>query len=323
MRKRRLPRTELQVSVVGLGTALFGSGISEPDAFGLLDRYFEAGGNLLDTSLNYANWQWPVPGISEKTIGKWMKMRGNRADMVIGTKGACPLLNDGPFLRLSREDIVSDLQTSLRNLQTDTIDLYYLHRDDPARPVEDIIGVLEEQVRAGTIRHYACSNWTLSRLVEAQRYASRQGLQGFSANQMMWSLAEVNRQQLSDPTLVSMDEDMKRYHRETGMAASPYSSQANGFFSGKYAQGDDQLESWVGRHYYMQSNFARLEQVGYEARQRGHSCSVVALAYMLSPAHDFEVFPIIGPKSMAQLEESLTAAELQIDAETARRLEAI
>ncbi|MCU6708705.1 aldo/keto reductase [Paenibacillus sp. J5C_2022] len=321
MNKRRLRHTDLDASVLTLGTALFGSDISEREAFRLLDMYSDAGGNFLDTSLNYADWQWPVKGISEKTIGKWMKLRGNRHHMMVGTKGACPSLNNGPFLRLHRDDILSDLQQSLHNLQTDTIDLYYLHRDDPSRPVSDILDVLEEQAERGSIRYYACSNWSLPRLVEAQQYAERTGVKGFVANQMMWSLAEVNRHHLTDSTLVAMDTDMKEYHRRTGLTAVPYSSQANGFFSGKYARGDDRSETVAGRFYYSEVNFARLDRVREQARERGASSSNIALAYMLSQSHGFDVFPIIGPKNAEQLEDSLKAAELAMNEESMRLLE--
>jgi len=322
MQRRVLPDTDLNASVLALGTALFGSSINETESFRMLDRFYEEQGNFLDTSLNYADWQWPIKGISEKTLGKWMQLRGNRQDIVIGTKGACPLLNNGPFLRLQREDIVSDLHQSLRNLRTDTIDLYYLHRDDPSKPIAEIIEILEEQVKAGKIRYYACSNWTLPRIQEARRYAKENGKRGFVVNQMMWSLATVNRHHLSDPTLVSMDEKMIQHHRETGLSATPYSSQANGFFSGKYAAGDDQADSGVGRHYYNDVNFSRLDRVKQIARDLDLSCSRIALAYMLSPAHGFSVHPVIGPKSIMQLDDSMAAVDVQLDFDVIRMLEA-
>ncbi|GGD83450.1 aldo/keto reductase [Paenibacillus nasutitermitis] len=322
MQRLVLPQTDLNASVLVLGTALFGSSIDEAGSFRLLDRYYEVHGNFLDTSLNYADWQWPVKGISEKTLGKWLKLRGHRQDIIIGTKGACPRLNNGAFFRLQREDIVSDLHQSLHNLQTDTIDLYYLHRDDPSKPAAEIIETLEDQVKAGNIRYYACSNWSLPRIQEACRYAKESGKRGFVANQMMWSLANVNRHRLSDPTLVSMDAWMTQYHEEGGLSAIPYSSQANGFFSGKYAPGDGQSDSLAGRHYYNEINFARLERVQHMARDLDLSCSVIALAYMLSPAHAFPVYPVIGPKNMEQLDDSLAAVEVQLDLNSIRMLEA-
>lgn len=322
MLRRILFETDLNASVLVLGTALFGSSIDEADSFRLLDRYYDVHGNFLDTSLNYADWHWPIKGISEKTLGKWMNLRCNRHDIIVGTKGACPLLNNGPFLRLNRDEIVSDLHQSLRNLQTDTIDLYYLHRDDPSKSVAEIIEILEDQVKAGKIRYYACSNWTLPRIQEAHRYTKEHGKQGFVANQMMWSLANVNREHLSDSTLVSMDAKMMQYHRECGLSAIPYSSQANGFFSGKYAQGDDQSDSVVGCHYYNETNFSRLKRVEQLARELDLSSSVIALAYMLSPAHAFAIYPVIGPKSMAQLDNSLAAVDVQFDLESIRFLEA-
>lgn len=161
-----MPQTDLMLSSICLGTASLGSTISKSESFRLLDEFAELGGNFLDTSLNYADWECEIKSVSEKTIGEWLKQRKQGNKIIVGTKGACP--NQERFFRLTREDIIHDLHNSLNNLQTDCIDLYWLHRDDPTQPVELIIDVLQEQVEAGKIRYFACSNWTVGRIQEAK-----------------------------------------------------------------------------------------------------------------------------------------------------------
>lgn len=176
MRQVVIPSTDLKASAICLGTGGMGTTIPADEAFVMLDYFTEAGGNFLDTALIYANW---IPGeksVSEKTIGRWMKARGNRPAIVLGTKGAHPDLSAMHVPRLSAQDIAADVNASLSHLQTDCIDVYWLHRDDPARPVEEIIHTLNDLVAAGKIRHFGCSNWRAPRIRAANAYAAQHGL---------------------------------------------------------------------------------------------------------------------------------------------------
>lgn len=146
MNKLSIPNTDLTPSQLCLGASNFGATIPQADAFALMDAFVERGGNFLDMAHVYANWIPSLPrSISEKTIGAWMKARGNRRQMIIGTKGAHPDLATMHISRLAPADIVQDLNESLQHLQTETIDLYWLHRDDPIRPVGEIIDTLDAQ----------------------------------------------------------------------------------------------------------------------------------------------------------------------------------
>lgn len=321
MIQKAVGKTDLHVSVICLGTAMLGTTVNEQDSFRLLDAYVDLGGNFLDTALTYADWIGTAKAVSEKTIGKWRKQSKQRDHIIVGTKGACP--STERFLRLSRKDILSDLHNSLKNLQTECIDLYWLHRDDLSRPVEEIIDLLNEQVQAGKIRYFGCSNWTLSRIKEAQKYAEAIGKQGFCANQMMWSLAQPNFAYLEDPTIVQMDDEMMNYHAQNGMAAIPFASQAGGFFSGRYRRGEEvPLEKdFFSKLYYNANNFSKLERVTEVARQQNKSPIVIALAFLLS--HPFAVFPIIGSHSISQLAESSSAGDLHLDADTLRYIDTL
>ena len=177
-----------------LGTGNFGAALDQDAAFALLDAYLDQGGNFLDSAQVYCDW---IPdnerSSSEKIIGRWMKERRNRDRLVIATKGAHPDLATMQIPRMSRAEIEADLHASLRHLQTDVIDLYWLHRDDPARPVAEILETLNAAVQAGKIRAFGCSNWRAERLQAANEYAATHGLHGFVASQVLWNLAVVDR----------------------------------------------------------------------------------------------------------------------------------
>ncbi|WP_409345734.1 aldo/keto reductase [Paenibacillus sp. MBLB4367] len=309
MIKTVIPGTELNASSICLGTVLFGSTMSEEDSFRLMDAFAEQGGNFFDSALNYADWCSDVKAASEKTIGKWLKERKNRDRIIVSTKGACPMPEQ--FLRLEREHIRTDLHRSLKHLQTDCIDLYWLHRDDPSRPVEEIVDTLNEMAEEGKIRYFGCSNWTLPRLREAQAYARRSGKQAFSANQMRWSLAEQNAESSADETIVGMDEETKAFHANAGLAAVPFSSQAGGFFSGRYRPGEVPAgKEEIVRQYGSDANYAKLARVLEVAKETGKPPAVIALSYLLS--QPFAVYPIIGSRTMEQLAESCEAGDFRL-----------
>ncbi|MCM3628478.1 aldo/keto reductase [Paenibacillus glycanilyticus] len=178
-----------------------------------MDAYVASGGNMIDTAEVYANWLPGTQSISECTIGNWMKSRGNRNNLIVTTKGAHPRLPTMEISRMSREEITEDVDGSLRRLQVDTIDLYWLHRDDRNRHAGEILDTLNNLVKEGKIRYFGCSNWTANRIQEAQLYAESHGLQSFSANQPMWSLASVDPSAMEDRTLVVMDEELLHLHR--------------------------------------------------------------------------------------------------------------
>lgn len=312
-----LPFTDLAVYPICLGTVVFGSEMPQAEAFRLMDAYRAAGGNFIDTAKVYADWLPGERSTSEKAVGAWLRQRGCRDQVVLATKGGHPDLDAMDIPRLSPPEIVEDLEASLRHLDVETIDIYWLHRDDPTRPVGDMLETLAAQVLAGKIRYYGCSNWSGERLRAAQAYALQNGLPGFSANQMLWSLAAVAPDQVKDPTLAWMDEPMHAFHRDSGLAAIPYSAQAGGLFS-KLADGRLTLET--AGSYAHPRNLQRLEAVRALAAQTGLSITQIVLGYLLS--QPFVTVPIIGPKSLAQLTDSLTAAEVRFTLEQVRLLEA-
>jgi aryl-alcohol dehydrogenase-like predicted oxidoreductase len=289
-------------------------------SFQLLDAFFAAGGTFLDTAKVYADWLPGERSVSEKTIGAWLRHSGKRDRVVLATKGAHPDLSTMHIGRLRPADITADVEASLRHLQTDVIDLYWLHRDDVSRPVAEILKTLEDLVRAGKIRYYGCSNWRAPRIAEAQAAAAREGWGGFVADQMMWSLAAVDAAALPDKTMVPMDPALKQLHLATGLAAVPYSSQANGYFQ-RLAAGDRAgLKEGPRRIYATQTNEQRLGRIRQLAAKRGLSITAIVLGYLM--AQPFPTFPIFSCRTLSQLEDVLSAADVILTQEQLAFLEA-
>ena len=312
-----IPGSELRVSPVCLGAGPFGTDVTKADAFAMLDFFFERGGNFVDTARVYADW---IPGgqnASEKTIGEWLAKSGLRDQIVLGTKGGHPDLKTMHISRLSPDDIASDVAASLHYLQVDTIDLYWLHRDDPALPVGEMIDALNDQTRAGKIRYFGCSNWTVERIQAANSYAQEHGLAGFVANQPQWSLAVPNRDAVSDKTLVVMGHAERVFHRDTGMAVIPYSSQAQGYFT-KLAE--NCLKDSDIHPYNNPTNHTIFSRAQELAAQHSVSITAIALSYLTS--QPFPVVPIIGPRNLDQLSNSLEHINLVLSADERAYLDA-
>jgi aryl-alcohol dehydrogenase-like predicted oxidoreductase len=302
---------DLHPSPICLGTADLGSVVSRSDSFALLDAYLDWGGNFLDTAKVYADWLPGKRSTSEKLLGEWMRLRRNRQRIVLATKGAHPDLATMHLPRLSPTEIEADLHASLRHLQTDIIDLYWLHRDDPARPVEDILAALLDAVRAGKIRYFGCSNWRVERIRLANDYAAAHGLQGFAADQPMWNMAVVDARAIGDPSIVVMDDKLWKYHQEARLPAIPFSASANGLFQ-KLEKGEfTSLSSLHQKVYSYPANLARFERARQVAARRSLTITQVVLGYLLS--QPFPTYPIIGPKKLDQLRDSLTAVHVHLD----------
>ena len=287
-----------------------GSSIDRAASFEMLDAFVEQGGNFLDSAKVYADWLPIERSSSEKTLGRWMKARGNRDRIIIGTKGAHPDLSSMHIPRMSDEEIALDVNASLDHLQTDTIDLYWLHRDDPRRSAGEIIEALNAHIKAGKLRAIGCSNWRAERIEAAQSYAAAHGLQGFAGDQMLWSLAAVGPNGLADKTLVAMDAGLHAYHARTGLAAIPYSSQANGLFN-KMAAGK-LPQAQLPQAYRTPENDKRLARIQSLAAETGLTITQIALAYLTS--QPFVTIPIVGCRNMAQLADSLSGGDVTLTA---------
>lgn len=222
------------VSRICLGTMHYGDIQNQTEAAQQLDTFLEWGGNFVDTAHVYGQW---VPGLgssSEEYIGKWIAKSGKRNHIVLSTKGCHPALDNRSVSRVTPECIHKDLRESLELLKTDFVDIYFLHRDNPSLPVNMIIDALEQEVKAGNMRYYACSNWKPERILAANTYAKSIGSKGFVVNQLMYSLADITWAGIEDHTLEGMDQKTYAFQKEQHMDVMAYSSIAKGYFNKKY-----------------------------------------------------------------------------------------
>ena len=282
---------------LALGTAAFGTGISRDTAFSIMDAFVDHGGNLLDTAAVYGM------GVSERTVGDWMKDRGARAKMVISTKGGHPSLPDWQR-RITEADIRTDMEHSLQYLQTDCVDVYFLHRDDERQPVEAIMPILDRLVREGKARCIGASNWTVARIDEANAFARENGLTEFSVSQIFWNGAVINKEGVYDRTLVAMDDTQHKGYAANGMPVMAYTSQAQGLFSHIRDRGYVGLSEGMIRTYINPATKERVSRVLAVAKETGLSPTAVSLAYLLGD-RDVKAYPILGISRPERLLEAM------------------
>lgn len=276
---------------------------SWPHASVMFDDFFELGGTCFDTAYIYAS------GACEKMLGFWLNNRGIRERVVLLDKGAhTPHCNPTA--------LVSQLQESLMRLQTDYVDIYMLHRDNPDIPVGEFLTALNEQKNAGHIRIFGASNWSIERVEEANRWAAEHGMSGFSVMSNNFSLARM-----VDPVwagcISASDGRSRAWLTEQQMPLMPWSSQARGFFTGR-ANPNDHSDAELVRCWYSEDNFRRLERVNAMAKERGVLPINIALAYVL--CQQFPTFPLIGPRLLSETRTSIPALDIQLTPEEIRWL---
>jgi aryl-alcohol dehydrogenase-like predicted oxidoreductase len=302
--------TDLKVSSICMGSTHLSRENDAININALLDRYTELDGNFIDTANVYGKWLRSGKSISEINIGQWMKDRKNRNNLVIATKGGHPEFRAMHISRLSKKDVAADLDESLGSLQTDRIDLYWLHRDDANMPVGEIIEYLNGFVQDGKIRYFGCSNWKPARIAEAIDYARQKKLMGFVGNQMLWNLAKLNDDPFDDKTMVIMDAETYGLHRSTGLAAIPYTSQANGFFDKLDRLSLSPLNDTIKRAYLNEENIRRLHRIKTLGADLSATITEIVLSYLLS--QPFTTIPIVGCSNPDQLAASMKAADRTI-----------
>ncbi|MFD9000824.1 aldo/keto reductase [Streptomyces sp. NPDC059582] len=304
---RKLGSSDLEIFPLALGGNVFGWTADEAQSFAVLDAYAAAGGNFVDTADSYSAWiEGNKGGESETVIGKWVKARGNRADVVIATK----VSQHPDFPGLSAANIRAAADASLRRLGTDHIDLYYTHFDKPEVPVEEIIGALDELVRAGKVRHIAASNISADRLRESLEFSDREGLARYVALQPHYNL--VSRD--------TYEGELQDLAARSGLAAVPYFALASGFLTGKYRPGatvDSARASGAAKHLDTERGRTVLAALDEVAGAHDVPVATVALAWLA--AQPTVVAPIASARTVEQLPALVGVAELELtEAEVAR-----
>jgi aryl-alcohol dehydrogenase-like predicted oxidoreductase/predicted dehydrogenase len=297
MRYSRVPDVAKEVSRVVMGSVAF-----RDARFAALmcDNFFELGGNCFETARRY--------GAAELFLGHWVQSRDVREEIVIITTGA-------QTPDCYPDKVTEELLESLERLRTEYVDIYFLHRDNPDVPVGEFIDVLNEHRDAGRIKVFGGSNWTIERVQEANAYAARNGLAGFTALSNNFSLARMVEPPW-EGCLASSDPDSRRWLHGRQIPLFSWSSQARGFFAEGRAAPGDRSDAELARCWYSDDNFLRLERARSLAKEKGVATTGMALAYVLN--QPFPTFPIIGPlsphetwTSLEALDVALTAAEVR------------
>ncbi len=286
-----------RVSRLCLGGNVFGWTMDEDESFAVLDAYAGSGGNFLDTADSYSRWVDGHPGGESETIlGRWMTARGNRDSLILATKF-------GQLLGVRAGSVRAAIEGSLRRLQTDYVDLYYAHVDDPAVPLEETLGTLDQLVKEGKVRAVGASGYSAARLAEALAISDRQGLPRYVAVQPLYNMMERSQ----------YEGELQELCVREGIACLPFFGLARGFLTGKYRPGQ-QAYSKRGSFAWTGQWDARSQEVlaALDAVARAHDTTVAAVALAWLAAQPGVLSPIASARTVDQLRELLPMATLEL-----------
>ncbi len=301
MLERKLGRSDLSVSVLCFGGNVLGWTVNAQDAFVVLDAFVDGGGNFIDTADVYGN------GTSETILSKWMKARNNRERIILATKVGSQMDNNPEMRGLSRRYILSEVDASLKRLQTDYIDLYQTHRDDQNTPLDETLSALTELVQQGKVRYIGASNYSATRLRKALQISQLHGFARFESVQPPYNL--VNRGEYEG--------GLEELCLEQDIGVITYSSLASGFLTGKYRPSQPLPSSprakRIRERYMNQNGFSVLEQIDHIAEASHATDAQVALAWIM--ARPGITSAIASATSVDQVQELLGSVSLKLSEE--------
>jgi aryl-alcohol dehydrogenase-like predicted oxidoreductase len=329
MQYKRLGKSPIQVSKICMGTMTFGSGADEATAHRILDRSLEAGINFFDTAENY-----PVPpkeewaGVTEEIVGRWLKTK-RRDEVIIATKVSGPShgwiksAQRAGMTALDRHNITRAIEASLKRLDTDYVDLYQTHWPDHGTAYEETMETLDELIRAGMVRIIGCSNETTWGLMKSIAASERLGVARYQTIQNNHSL---NNRRFEDELAAACLAE--------GVSSIPYSPLAGGVLSGKYNDGATpegaRFSAYLamgGRQATMARRFINEKSIAstkrFQAIAAEAGMSVVTLATAWSKQHEFVASTIVGATREDQLDDIFAAADVTLDADTLKAIDAV
>jgi len=303
MQKRKLGKTGFEIAPLALGGNVFGWTADEPTSFKLLDSFIDKGFNLVDTADIYSHW---VPGHkggeSESIIGKWLKHSGKRSKVVLATKVGMAMGEDKKGLSASY--IRQAVEDSLRRLQTDYIDLYQSHKDDPNTPLEETLQAFGDLIDQGKVRAIGASNYSGQRLAEALEISQQKGLARYETLQPEYNLYDR----------FAYDSDLEQLCQKQGLGVISYFSLASGFLSGKYRSEADLSTSPRGqmvKKYLNARGLRILDALDQVAKQYQATPIQIALAWLI--ARPSITAPIASATNLRQLDELTQAPNIELD----------
>jgi aryl-alcohol dehydrogenase-like predicted oxidoreductase len=306
MEYRNLGRAGLKVSEICLGTMTFGNGADQDGATKMVNTAFDAGLTFFDTANSY------VGGTSETMLG--VALKGRRQDAIVATKVFNPMGHRPNDSGMSRLHIKQQIEGSLKRLQTDYIDIYYVHHVDHATPLEEMLRALDDLVRQGKILYTACSNFETWRLMEALWLSDTNGWERFACYQPQYSLV-----------VRDIDEELVPAFKLKGLGCVAWSPLAGGYLAGKYTpgslkvQGTRSAEGWGFNSRFFAPNHADILQVLFDvAKEIGRTPAQTALRWVMD--QPFMTSAIVGARNAEQLGETLKAGGWRLPAESLDRL---
>ncbi|UPK66878.1 aldo/keto reductase [Chitinophaga filiformis] len=307
MEKRQLGRSALQVAPLVFGGNVFGWTADEATSFSLLDAFVGAGFNTIDTADSYSHWApGNSGGESEAIIGKWLKRSGKRDQVIIATK-----VGGGKVRDLSPAYIEKTVEESLRRLQTDYIDLYQSHYDDPNTPVDDTLATFDKLVKAGKVRVIGASNFSPERLLQSLESSETNGYPRYESLQPLYNLYDRQK----------FEREYLPVTQQYQLGVISYYSLASGFLSGKYRSKEDAVKSARGEKatsYLDERGQSILETLDEVAADFNTTPTSVAIAWLVQ--RPYITAPIVSATSTQQLEELIKATQLGLDAGAIEKL---
>lgn len=297
----------IEASNLFLGSADFLRPDNMEQVHKMYSDFLSKGGNAIDTAEHYRH--------AEPAIGKWIEETGRREELVIFTKGCHPKREARDVKRVNAACIREDIEHSLDTMHVDHVELFALHRDNPEIPVGEIMEELNRQIEAGHIYAAGVSNWELGRIKEANRYALEHGLHPLTFNSPNLSLAKPMHPRW--PGCVSASDEMVKWHEEQDIAMLSWSSQAGGFFSGRFTR-DFCDDEEIRDCFYNDENWARYDRCMEIAAKKGKTPIQVALAWVLNQT--FNIAAIIGPEQISELDNSIEGSDIVLTKEEVKYL---
>ena len=312
MKKRKIGNSSLEVAPLAFGGNVFGWTVSEAMAFKLLDAFIDNGFNLIDTADIYSKWgAGNKGGESETIIGKWHKQRGGRDKVIIATKVGMEM---SPTEKgLSKAYILKEVEASLKRLQTDYIDLYQSHEDDPITPIEETLETYNILVKQGKVRVIGASNFTAERLQQSLEISTKNNFPYYQCLQPNYNM--YNR--------ADYEKGLEQFCLKNKLGVIPYFSLASGFLSGKYRSSDDSLKSLRGggviKKYLDERGKKILEALEETANHYSTAMATIAIAWLAT--RPSVTAPITSATSLEQLKELMKSAEIKLDSEFVEKLD--
>ena len=309
------------MSKIGLGIARFGSALDNEKASDILNCFIDNGGTLVDTARNYYEWAENGHGKSEEFLGKYIEDNNCRNDIVISTKGGVSNRGTKWDIHLDRISLLDEIKRSKDALRTDYIDIYFLHRDDRDKPVEEIVDTIQEIKDISKAERIGVANWKCDRVIEANRYALRQHYTPFTIVQNWWSLAEYTDSMWNDENCTHMDRDMYEYLLNNKFYAMGYTSQCKGYFHKIVNSGYDAIDDSLKKRIETPTNIKKAMWIKEYCEQKKIPVSAIVNGYITD--NKLSGMALVSTTNIHHLKEIMNSSDICIGSEVIEELDGI